>query len=91
MKKFLTKIIGATLGFAMVIGAGVGAANKGMTRAYADDDEIVYKSVTFSSSTMEKGVGNYTTASWTNTTTGDTGISVSLAYFNNNNNWPTYQ
>ena len=35
MKKFLTKIIGATLGFAMVIGAGVGAANKGMTEAYA--------------------------------------------------------
>ena len=38
MKKFLTKIIGATLGFAMVIGAGVGAAMNNTAPTYATID-----------------------------------------------------
>ncbi|MBQ7994768.1 MAG: InlB B-repeat-containing protein [Bacilli bacterium] len=85
--KMLTRILGAFAAFSMAAGVGVAIGVAAVKEAApvhaAAGDEVVYKEVTFSSSTMGSSVSGYT-STWTNTTTGDTGIAVSLTNFNNN-------
>ena len=78
---FITKIIGATLAFAMMIGGAVGinAAKQAKELRADPGDESVYKEARFGSAYNSKSVSSYT-ASWTATYNGFT---VSLQNFNN--------
>ncbi len=81
---FITKIIGATLAFAMMIGGAVGinAAKQAKELRADPGDESVYKEAMFGSSYNSASVTNYT-STWTATYSGFT---VSLTNFNNNGN-----
>lgn len=77
---FITKIIGATLGAAMMIGAAVGVSNKNEARPiYADE---IYKSAIFTKSSFSANSQAYTGSSFYSTTNG---FRVDITNANNNN------
>ncbi len=83
---FITKIIGATLAFAMMIGGAVGINSFREAKEVNADpgDESVYKEARFGADYNNNGVSSYTDT-WTATYNGFT---VSLSNFNNyNNGW----
>ena len=79
MNNLLRKVTKLLLGLSLAAGVGVAIGSKAAERVDAEDE--VYKTVSFSSSTMESSVSSYT-ATWTNTSGG---FSVELVNFNNNN------